>query len=181
MLLQGRPLRTRLDLLPPDTARRVEAKQLAQTVNPLAQPRQLEIGAKVLARRYRPGHNPWLPGSIATRSQCGLHYEVQVSPGILWRRHIDQLRSTSMAPVPLEPASEPALVPAQEEERGNAKAEVQQLCHLSRPQPEMQSFDRKYRQPPPALRLWKIKPPQRHPHLVQSVVIHSVNEERPSA
>ena len=93
MLLHGRPLRTRLDLLRPDTARRVEAKQLAQTANPLTQPRQLEIGAKVLARDYHPGHNPWLPGSIATRSQSGLHYEVQVSPGILWRRHIDQLRS----------------------------------------------------------------------------------------
>ena len=122
MLLQGCPLRTRLHLLRPDTARRVEAKQLAQTANPLAQPRLLEIGAK--ARDYRPGQNPWLPGSIATRSQSGLHYEVQVSPGIMWRRHIDQLRSTSIAPVPLEPASEPALVPAQEGS-GNTKAEVQ--------------------------------------------------------
>ena len=101
MLLHGRPLRTRLDLLRPDTARRVKAKQLAQTSSPLTQARQLEIGTKVLARHYRPGHNPWLPGSIATRSQSGLHYEV------------DQLRSTSIAPVPLEPALEPALVPAQ--------------------------------------------------------------------
>ena len=115
MLLHGRPLRTRLDLLRPDTGRRVKAKQLAQTSNPLTQARQLEIGAKVLARDYRPGTNPWLPGSIATQSQSGLYYEVQVSPGVLWRRHIDQLRSTSIAPVPLEPASEPALVPAQGE------------------------------------------------------------------
>ena len=38
---------------------------------------------------------------------------------------IHQLRSTSLAPVPLEPASGPALTHVQEEERGNAKAEVQ--------------------------------------------------------
>ena len=111
----------------------MEAKQLTQTANPFAQPRQLEIGAKVLARHYRPGHSPWLPGSIATRSQSGLHYEVQVLPGILWRRRIDQLRSTSIAPVPLEHASEPALVPAQEEERGNAKAEVQATLSFQPP------------------------------------------------
>ena len=91
MLLHGRPLRTRLDLLRPDTARRVEAKQLAQISNPLTQARPLEICANFLARDYRPGHNPWLHGSIATRLQSGLHYEVQVSPGILWRGHIDQL------------------------------------------------------------------------------------------
>ena len=94
MSLHGRPRPIRLDLLRPDTARRVEAKQLAQTANPLTQPCQLEIGAKVLPRDYLPGHNQWLPGSIATRSQSGHHYEVQFSPGILWRRHIDQLQST---------------------------------------------------------------------------------------
>ena len=41
------------------------------------------------------------------------------------RRHIDQLRSTSMAPVLIEIASEPVPAFAQEGERGNAKAEVQ--------------------------------------------------------
>ena len=64
---------------------------------------------------------------------------------------------------------------------GTPKQKSKQLYHVSRPQPEMHSFDRKYRHIPPALCMWKIKPPQRHPHQLQRVVIHSVNEERPSA
>ena len=64
---------------------------------------------------------------------------------------------------------------------GVPKQKSKQLCHLSRPQLEMHSSNRKYLQPwGLALRLWKIKPPQLHRHLLQSVVIHSVNEERPS-
>ena len=92
------------------------------------------------------------PGQKSKKSfiRMSLHCWPWVSPGILWGRHIDQLRSTSVAPVLLEPASEPALVPAQEEERGNAKAEVRATLHLSRPQPKMHSFDRKYRQTGPA-------------------------------
>ena len=125
MFLHGRPLRTRLDLLRPDTACRVEANSSLRPQTLLHSHVSLRSVRRFLHATTALATTQWLPGSIATRSQSGLHYEVQVSPGILWRRHNDQLRSTSIAPVPLEPASEPALVPAQEEERGNAKAEVQ--------------------------------------------------------
>ena len=100
MLLQGRPLRTRLHLLRPDASRHVVAKQHTQAGESkvLAQPRQLDIGETCLALDYRPGQGTWIAGTIATSN--GLTYEVEVSPGILWRCHIDQLRSSTIAPAP---------------------------------------------------------------------------------
>ena len=84
ILLHGRQLRTRLDLLRPNAARQVEEKQLAQASShsSLTSPRQLDIGQSVIVRDYRPGRAPWIAGTIATRK--GLHYEVEVSPGNLW-------------------------------------------------------------------------------------------------
>ena len=123
ILLHGRQLRTRLDLLRPNAARQVEEKQLAQASShsSLTSPRQLDIGQSVIVRDYRPGRAPWIAGTIATRK--GLHYEVEVSPGNLWRRHIDQLRSSGIAPTPINLDSSLTSAEGREEEEVEVKSQ----------------------------------------------------------
>ena len=123
ILLHGRQLRTRLDLLRPNAARQVEEKQLAQASShsSLTSPRQLDIGQSVIVRDYRPGRAPWIAGTIATRK--GLHCEVEVSPGNLWRRHIDQLRSSGIAPTPINLDSSLTSAEGREEEEVEVKSQ----------------------------------------------------------
>ncbi|KAL6460959.1 hypothetical protein MHYP_G00309250 [Metynnis hypsauchen] len=52
------------------------------------------VGQTVLARDYR-GNQKWIAGTIAACTGP-LSYNVEVAPGVLWRRHIDQLRRTQM-------------------------------------------------------------------------------------
>ena len=52
----------------------------------------LEVGDSVMSRDYR-GDLKWRPGLIVNKTGP-LMYEVQVVPGIIWRRHIDQLKLT---------------------------------------------------------------------------------------
>ena len=55
---------------------------------------QLEAGDSVMSQDYR-GDLKWRSG--LTVSKTGpLMYEVQVAPGIIWRRHIDQLKPTAV-------------------------------------------------------------------------------------
>ena len=60
------------------------------------QRRQLEVGDSVMSRDYR-GDLKWRSGRIVKKTGP-LMYEVQVAPGIIWRRHIDQLRPTAVEP-----------------------------------------------------------------------------------
>ncbi|CAB4002372.1 Hypothetical predicted protein, partial [Paramuricea clavata] len=47
-----------------------------------------------MARNYS-GKDKWLPGIV--RAQTGpLSYEIKVGPNRIWRRHIDQLRASSV-------------------------------------------------------------------------------------
>ncbi|RXN30262.1 putative protein K02A2.6-like protein [Labeo rohita] len=107
MLFLGRPLRSRLDLLKPNLKRTVQDKQLKQSQG--GKTRELEVGDSVLARDYR-GDHKWMPARIKERTGP-LSYTVEVAPDILWRRHIDQLRSSN---VPLEsvPVSSPVSLPS---------------------------------------------------------------------
>ena len=111
----GRRLRTRLELLKPSVEKHVEARQFSSMTRRTADRgvRQFFAGDAVLARNYGRG-DKWLPGVVS--SVLGSrHYMVEVS-GILWKRHVDQLRSrlcndtpkstdTSTPPTPL--CSEP--------------------------------------------------------------------------
>ena len=57
------------------------------------QRRQLEVGDSVMSQDYR-GDLKWRSGLIVSKTGP-LTYEVQVAPGIIWRRHIDQLKPTA--------------------------------------------------------------------------------------
>ena len=92
-LLLGRRLRTRLDLMIPNTAGYVEKKQLQQkqTHDATAKPRSFAVGAKVYVKNYGSGQS-WLPGHVVQISGP-LSYVVELASGHTRRCHIDQLRS----------------------------------------------------------------------------------------
>ena len=102
-LFLGRRLRTRLDLLKPDLRLKISNRQINQSVTKGgAVTREFSIGQTVLARNYT-GSTKWVPGII--RTQLGpLSCEVEVKPGLVWRRHTDQLRDTR---IPVTPSSNP--------------------------------------------------------------------------
>ena len=60
------------------------------------QRRELTVGDTVMSRDYR-GDLKWRSGMIVKKTGP-LMYEVQVAPGIVWCRHIDQLRLTAVEP-----------------------------------------------------------------------------------
>ena len=97
-LLLGRPLRTRLDLVKPNLNRKIVNQQHQQRIGAAnekgRQRRQLEVGDSVMSRDYR-GDMKWRSGLIVNKTGP-LMYEVQVAPGIIWRRHIDQLKPTEV-------------------------------------------------------------------------------------
>ncbi|KXJ23209.1 Uncharacterized protein K02A2.6 [Exaiptasia diaphana] len=88
-MMLGRPLRTRLDLVKPNRNRKMLNKQHEQSMQSAlhnATPaRQIALGDTVMARDYR-GDYKWRQGPLM--------YKVQVSPNLIWRRHIDQLLPT---------------------------------------------------------------------------------------
>ena len=91
-LFMGRSLRTRLDLLRPSCADRVQSRQSQQktTHDQHARPRELELGQSVMTRNFRPGSD-WVPG-IILRKSGPLSYLVKVGDGQVWKRHVDHLR-----------------------------------------------------------------------------------------
>ena len=94
-LFLKRKLRTRMDLLRPDSQvqRRVSEKQGSQKLDHdrHSTPREYRIGETVMARNYRDGPK-WMEGVVMER-KGPLSYVVQVNHGMLWRHHIDQFRN----------------------------------------------------------------------------------------
>ena len=97
-LFLGRNLRTRLNLLKPDTKQAVSNSQMKLALNDDRKLREFEIGDNVLARDYR-AKGKWLPGSIASR-QGQVMYKVDVGNGAILRRHIDQLKRSEFYEIP---------------------------------------------------------------------------------
>ena len=99
LLLMGRRLRTRLDLLTPSVEKHVEARQYQTMISRTAKRglRQFNAGDPVLARNYGRGEK-WMQGVI-TEVLGSRHYVVDVS-GSLWKRHVDQLPSRPVGVVP---------------------------------------------------------------------------------
>ncbi|KXJ07253.1 Uncharacterized protein K02A2.6 [Exaiptasia diaphana] len=95
-MMLGRPLRTRLDLVKPNRNRKMLNKQHEQSMQSAlhnATPaRQIALGDTVMARDYR-GDYKWRQGQVIEKTGP-LMYKVQVSPNLIWRRHIDQLLPT---------------------------------------------------------------------------------------
>ncbi|GFO27254.1 Pol polyprotein [Plakobranchus ocellatus] len=97
-LMFGRLLRTRLDICTPSIQTHVTGKlQKQEQHHSQASPRTFSTGDHVLVRDYR-GYERWQHGQIS--SQTGTHnYEIEISPGVIWRRHSDQIVLASN-PVP---------------------------------------------------------------------------------
>ena len=97
-LFFGRQKCTRLDLVKPNLNRKIVNQQHQQSIRAAnekgRQRRQLEVGDSVMTRDYR-GDLKWRSGLIVSKTGP-LTYEVQVAPGIIWRRHIDQLKPTAV-------------------------------------------------------------------------------------
>ena len=91
-LFLKRELRTRLDLLRPDNAAYVGEKQAAQKLghDSRAKLREYKTGDKVMARNY--GSGPKWEFAVVVERKGPLSYAVQLDSGVIWRRHIDQLR-----------------------------------------------------------------------------------------
>lgn len=91
-LFLKRELRTRLDLLRPDNATKVGEKQAAQKSDhdSHAKLREYKIGDNVMARNY--GRGPKWESAVVVERKGPLSYTVQLNSGVIWRRHIDQLR-----------------------------------------------------------------------------------------
>ena len=87
-LFLGRSLRTRLDLLKPDTRRKVIGSQSEQVKDRGGKIREFNVGDSVMVRDYR-GEKKWRKGVVIERN--GMHYIVRVAPGICWHRHIEQM------------------------------------------------------------------------------------------
>ncbi|PFX29663.1 Gamma-tubulin complex component 6 [Stylophora pistillata] len=97
VVLMGRNLRTKLDILKPNIRKRVEEKRQDQGLRSSHNPtRQLPVGQAVVARNYRTG-DKWVPG-IITAHPGPLSYEVRDGPNTVRRRHIDQLKETAVTP-----------------------------------------------------------------------------------
>ncbi|XP_052219146.1 uncharacterized protein K02A2.6-like [Dreissena polymorpha] len=94
-LFLGRDLRSRLDLLKPDTKQHVNDRQMKMSVPDKNKFRELDLGQSVLARDFRPNSKEkWIKGTIVSRDGP-LMYKVDIG-NTVWRRHIDQLRATDV-------------------------------------------------------------------------------------
>ena len=91
-LLIGRRYRSRLDLLRPNTAEKVEKQLLKQKQNhdTTVKLRKFDTGDKVFVRNPL-NENKWIPGVIVS-SQGNVSYSVQLDAGRIRKCHVDQLR-----------------------------------------------------------------------------------------
>ena len=88
-LLMGRRLRCQLDLVHPDTAKKILQRQDKQ-ITSNAKLRSFEVGDKVFVRNF-PGTKKWVPGTIVKKTGP-LSYHIKSTDGINFPRHVDHLR-----------------------------------------------------------------------------------------
>ncbi|KAK0139329.1 hypothetical protein N1851_024035 [Merluccius polli] len=94
-LLQGRKLRSTLDLIHPDRRMKVERKQSIQKKHHDKQVsgRSFREGDAVITRNF--SHGPkWIPGFI-TKITGPVSYKVMLGDGSIVRRHVDQILARS--------------------------------------------------------------------------------------
>ena len=94
-LLLGRQLRSRLDLIKPNTRDTVEKKQFESFTEPKRS--QFSEGEKVMVRDYRENTNKWTDAKITEKSGP-LSYKVTTGDQGTWRRHADQMVRASVEP-----------------------------------------------------------------------------------
>ncbi|XP_039511288.1 uncharacterized protein K02A2.6-like [Pimephales promelas] len=94
-MLQGRKLRSTLDLIHPDRRRRVERQQSFQKKyhDKQGSGRSFQEGDAVITRNF--SHGPkWIPGFIIKRTGP-VSYKVMLGGGSMVRRHVDQILASS--------------------------------------------------------------------------------------
>lgn len=91
-LLMERNLRTRLDLLNPDTSDKVRQKQdnMKLSNHTGSNVRFFTVGKSVMVRDYR-GNIPWINATV-TSCRRPLTNQVKTDEGGVCRRHVDQMR-----------------------------------------------------------------------------------------
>ena len=89
-LFLSRQLRTRMDLLRPDSSVKVAERQAEQKRHhdSHSDQRSYKMGDNVMARNFRGGPK-WLPGVVA-EVKGPLSYVIQMKNGTMWRRHVNQ-------------------------------------------------------------------------------------------
>ena len=100
-------MRTRLDLLKPNTESQVVEQQASQKLNfdrrgGLC---QFQVGQPVLIQNFCQG-SKWVPGEIAG-VRGPLTYTVRIQTGLLWKRHANHLKLAVNRPVVEEKVIEP--------------------------------------------------------------------------
>ena len=120
-LLQGRRIRTRLDLLKPNVNERVEYRQFQQKLahDSSAQKRSFEKGDAVFARNFGTGSR-WL-SSVIQEVTGPVSFVVKLPDGRVVRRHQDHLRRRRSRN---EPAVEPQSTPALEEPSSDSEPDI---------------------------------------------------------
>ncbi|CAB3256144.1 unnamed protein product [Arctia plantaginis] len=89
--LLGRRLRGRLDLLRPDAAERVRARQLTEEQRARNVPlRVVEQNGPILMRNYSKSGNKWTEAVVKERTGP-VSYNVTTKDGHMYKRHIDQI------------------------------------------------------------------------------------------
>ena len=86
----GRQLKTVLDLLKPNTERRVLEKQ-KEKYDQHSSIRPFEVGDLVMVKTYRENRVTWLPGTISEK-RGEVSFIIKMSDGYCRRCHIDQIR-----------------------------------------------------------------------------------------
>ena len=92
MLMYGRNIRKRLDILKPDAADVVHEKQHVIPKHVGVNVRQFDTGDTVLVWDYRE-RKKWTKGRISSKTGP-LSYKVDIGNGTIWRRHVDQMRQS---------------------------------------------------------------------------------------
>ena len=114
-LLLGRRPRSRLDLLKPHTAERVEERQEKQKQHHdlRSRERRFGVGDDVFVRNYHRG-NKWIPGVIQQKTGP-VSYRVKLANGTIRRCHQDQVRKRSVEVLPPQDSSQEPELPDFEE------------------------------------------------------------------
>ncbi|XP_046404731.1 uncharacterized protein K02A2.6-like [Ischnura elegans] len=98
MLMFGRPIRTRLDLIRPNLQSYVYNKQSKQVANyGGCKTRMLSEGQPVVVRDFR-GRNKWI-GAVIVKRLSAVSYLVKLKNDVIWKRHIDQIIDLNSEPL----------------------------------------------------------------------------------
>ena len=93
------PLRTLLDLVLPDVAKRVCQRQLLmEDTRATSSIRSFNVGDPVLCRDFGPAKTKWISAMILKKTGR-LSYKVILPDGRVWRRHVDQLILRHQKPI----------------------------------------------------------------------------------